>query len=109
VTNPTGGYGLTSGLFDAFALWPTLGAVVLEGADPALLDRYAAERRAVFVERTSPRAIANKRLVFHACGGPGPELEAALDGLRAMASDADARLNGLWFVKTLETPSPVEA
>jgi 3-(3-hydroxy-phenyl)propionate hydroxylase/6-hydroxy-3-succinoylpyridine 3-monooxygenase len=109
VTNPTGGYGLTSGLFDAYALWPTLAAAVLEGADPALLDRYAAERKAVFLERTSPRAIANKRLVFHACGGPGPELEAALDGLRAMARDANARLQGLWFVKTLETPSPVEA
>jgi 3-(3-hydroxy-phenyl)propionate hydroxylase/6-hydroxy-3-succinoylpyridine 3-monooxygenase len=108
VTNPTGGYGLTTGLFDAYALWPTLAAVVLEGADPALLDRYAAERRAIFLERTSPKAIANKRLVFHACGGPGPELEAALDGLRAMARDEDARVKGLWFVKTLETPSPAE-
>jgi hypothetical protein len=46
--------------------------------------------------------------VFHACGGPGPELEAALKGLRAMERDADARLKGLWFVKTLETRSPVE-
>src|SRR5437879_6763119 len=33
VTNPTGGLGLTSGLFDSFALYPALTAIVLEGAD----------------------------------------------------------------------------
>src|SRR5690606_30428308 len=69
VTNPTGGFGLTTGLFDAYALWPTLAAVVLDGADPALLDTWAAERRAVFLERTDPQACAYKDFVFHACGG----------------------------------------
>lgn len=103
VTNPTGGLGLTGGLFDAFALWPTLAAVLLEGADPALLDRWAEDRRKTFTEKTSPQAIANKRLVFHACGG-GEELEGALGGLRAMAADADVRLQRLMFVKSLETP-----
>ena len=107
VTNPTGGLGLTGGLFDAFALWPTLAAVLLDGADPALLDRWAEDRRRIYLEKTSPQAIANKRLVFHACGG-GAELEAALDGLRAMAADPDVRLQRLMFVKSLETPSPVE-
>jgi 3-(3-hydroxy-phenyl)propionate hydroxylase/6-hydroxy-3-succinoylpyridine 3-monooxygenase len=108
VTNPTGGYGLTTGLFDAYALWPTLAAVVLEGADPALLDRYAEDRRQIFVERTSPRAIANKQLVFHAWGG-GKRLEQGLDPLRAMARDREACRQGLMFVKSLETISPVEA
>ena len=108
VTNPTGGYGLTTGLFDAYALWPTLAAVILEGADPGLLETYAEDRKRVFLERTSPRATANKQLVFHASGG-GPELEAALEGLRAMAREEDARLKGLMFVKSLETASPVEA
>ena len=107
VTNPTGGLGLTGGLFDAFALWPTLAAVLLDGADPALLDRWAEDRRRIYLEKTNPQAIANKRLVFHACGG-GAELEAALDGLRAMAADPDVRLQRLMFVKSLETPSPVE-
>ena len=69
VTNPTGGFGLTTGLFDAFALWPTLAAVVLDGADPALLDRWAEERRTIFLDKTSPQACAYKRFVFHACGG----------------------------------------
>ena len=107
VTNPTGGLGLTGGLFDAFALWPTLAAVLLDGADPALLVRWAEDRRRIYLEKTNPQAIANKRLVFHACGG-GAELEAALDGLRAMAADPDVRLQRLMFVKSLETPSPVE-
>jgi 3-(3-hydroxy-phenyl)propionate hydroxylase/6-hydroxy-3-succinoylpyridine 3-monooxygenase len=109
VTNPTGGYGLTTGLFDAYALWPTLAAIILDGADPALLDLYSQDRRQIFLTRTSPRAIANKRLVFHGAGGAGLEQEAALEPLRAMARDPGHRLNGLWFVKTLETPSPAEA
>jgi 3-(3-hydroxy-phenyl)propionate hydroxylase/6-hydroxy-3-succinoylpyridine 3-monooxygenase len=107
VTNPTGGLGLTGGLFDAFALWPTLAAVLLEGADPALLDRWADDRRKVYLEKTSPQAIANKRLVFHACGSEA-ELEAALGGLRAMAADPELRLQRLMFVKSLETASPAE-
>ena len=108
VTNPTGGLGLTTGLFDSFALWPTLAAVILEGADPELLSTYAADRKRIYLERTSPQAVKNKNLVFHACNR-GPELELALEGLRAMAANADARRDTLMFVKSLETPSPVEA
>ena len=103
VTNPTGGYGLTTGLFDCFALYPALAAVLLDGADEGLLDLYASERKRIFLERTSPQATANKRLVFHANGG-GAELEAGLEGLRRMTRDADYRLQRLMFVKSLETP-----
>ena len=108
VTNPTGGLGLTGGLFDAFALWPTLAAVMLEGADPALLDRYCEDRRRVFLEKTSPQAVKNKQLVFHAWNR-GPTLDVALEGLRTIARDPDARFAALQFVKSLETMSPVEA
>lgn len=107
VTNPTGGFGLTTGLFDAFSLWPTLAAVVLDGADPALLDRWAEDRRRIYLEKTSPQATAYKRFVFHANGG-GVQLEAALDGMRAMAADPAVRLQRLMFMKSLETPSPAE-
>jgi 3-(3-hydroxy-phenyl)propionate hydroxylase/6-hydroxy-3-succinoylpyridine 3-monooxygenase len=107
VTNPTGGFGLTTGLFDAYALWPTLAAVVLDGADPALLDTWAGERRQIFLERTSPQAIAYKDFVFHACGG-GAKLEAALEGMRRMVRDPDYRLERLMFTKGLETTSPAE-
>jgi len=107
VTNPTGGFGLTTGLFDAYSLWPTLAAIVLDGADPALLDVWAAERRQVFLERTDPQARAYKDFVFHACGG-GARLEAALDGMRRMVADPDYRLERLMFTKSLETASPAE-
>ena len=107
VTNPTGGFGLTTGLFDAFALWPTLAAVVLDGADPALLDTWAGERRHIFLEKTSPQACAYKDFVFHACGG-GARLEERLDGMRAMVRDPDVRLQRLLFTKGLETTSPAE-
>jgi 3-(3-hydroxy-phenyl)propionate hydroxylase/6-hydroxy-3-succinoylpyridine 3-monooxygenase len=107
VTNPTGGFGLTTGLFDAFALWPTLAAVILEGADPALLDTWAEERRRIFLDRTSPQACAYKDFVFHACGG-GARLEERLEGMRAMVRDPDVRLQRLMFTKGLETTSPAE-
>lgn len=107
VTNPTGGFGLTTGLFDAFALWPTLAAVVLEGADPALLDVWAEERRRIFLDKTDPQARAYKDFVFHACGG-GEKLEAALEGMRRMVVDPDYRLERLMFTKGLETTSPAE-
>src|SRR5688500_18568313 len=107
VTNPTGGFGLTTGLFDAFALWPTLAAVILDGADPALLDIWAEERRAIFLDKTSPMACVYKDFVFHACGG-GAKLEDALKGMRRMVLDPDYRLERLMFTKSLETTSPAE-
>jgi 3-(3-hydroxy-phenyl)propionate hydroxylase/6-hydroxy-3-succinoylpyridine 3-monooxygenase len=107
VTNPTGGFGLTTGLFDAFALWPTVAAVVLDGADPTLLDVWAEERRRIFLDRTSPQACAYKDFVFHACGG-GERLEERLEGMRAMVRDPDVRLQRLMFTKGLETTSPAE-
>jgi 2-polyprenyl-6-methoxyphenol hydroxylase-like FAD-dependent oxidoreductase len=108
VTNPTGGLGLTSGLFDSFALYPALSAVVLEGADESLLDRYSDARRDAFVNRASPQAIANKRLIYHANGG-GPALEQALAGLRRLASDPSFLLERLMFTRSLETPPLVAA
>jgi 3-(3-hydroxy-phenyl)propionate hydroxylase/6-hydroxy-3-succinoylpyridine 3-monooxygenase len=107
VTNPTGGFGLTTGLFDAYALWPTLAAVVLDGAEPVLLDTWADERRQVFLSKTDPQARAYKDFVFHACGG-GAKLEAALDGMRRMVRDPNYRLERLMFTKGLETTSPAE-
>ena len=107
VTNPTGGFGLTTGLFDAYALYPTLAAVIREGRDDGLLDAWADERRAIFIEKTSPQACVYKDFVFHACGG-GAKLEAALAGMRAMASDPEVRLERLMFTKGLETTSPAE-
>jgi 2-polyprenyl-6-methoxyphenol hydroxylase-like FAD-dependent oxidoreductase len=103
-TNPTGGLGLTSGLYDSFVLYPALAAVILEGADPAVLDRYSTLRRDMFINRASPQAVANKQLVYHANGG-GSKLEEALAVLRRLPVDRDLLLGRLQFLKSLETPS----
>ena len=103
VTNPTGGLGLTSGLFDCFALYPALSAVILEGADASILDRYSDSRRDIFLNRISPQAVANKRLIYHANGG-GQQLEAALVSLRRLRTDREFVLQRLMFLKSLETP-----
>lgn len=104
VTNPTGGLGLTSGLFDCFALYPALAAVIRGDADVAVLDRYADSRRDIFLNRISPQAVANKRLIFHANGG-GKALQDALVQLRRLPTDRDFLLQRLMFLKSLETPS----
>ncbi len=103
VTNPTGGLGLTSGLFDCFALYPALSAILGQGADPEILDRYSESRRDIFLNRVSPQSSANKRLIYHANGG-GPHLEEALVGLRRLATDPDFVRQRLYFLKSLESP-----
>jgi len=103
VTNPTGGLGLTSGLFDSFALYPALAAVVLDRADPEVLDRYSAARRELFLNRVSPQATANKQLIYHANGGSA-RLEESLAALRRMSTDAQFLLERLQFTRSLESP-----
>jgi 2-polyprenyl-6-methoxyphenol hydroxylase-like FAD-dependent oxidoreductase len=61
VCNPFGGLGLTSGLLDGNLLGDALPAVIHGAAQDDLLDRYAGERRRVFVEVTGPAAAENKR------------------------------------------------
>lgn len=61
VCNPYGGLGLTSGLLDADLLGAALSAVIRKTAGDNLLDRYAHERRRVFLEVTGPTAAENKR------------------------------------------------
>ncbi len=108
VTNPTGGFGLTTGLFDCYALWPTLAAIVLERADPGLLDIWAEERRDIFLERTSPMACQYKHFLFHEYGGNRAELDEAIAGMRRMQDDPDYCRKRLMFTKGLETTSPAE-
>jgi 2-polyprenyl-6-methoxyphenol hydroxylase-like FAD-dependent oxidoreductase len=103
VTNPTGGLGLTSGLFDSYALYPALSAVVRDHADDEVLDRYSAARRDTFVNRVSPQATANKELIYHANGG-GKKLEEGLASLRQLATDPEFLWQRLMFTKSLETP-----
>jgi len=103
VTNPTGGLGLTSGLFDLYVLAPALAAVIRRDADDSVLDVWAAERLAAFKERASPAASEFKRLVY---SSTEPErLEGALQGLRHLAKDVPAQRQAFGVASSLETPS----
>src|SRR6185369_10611620 len=88
-TNPTGGLGLTSGLLDVEVLYPALAAVVRGTAPEEVLDRYAADRRQIFLEVASPQATELKRLVYHSTDPA--RLAADLAGLRTVAADRELR------------------
>ncbi len=69
VTNPTGGLGLTSGLFDCFALYPALAAVISGRSSAGGAGSVFGFASGYISKRISPQAIANKRLIYHANGG----------------------------------------
>ncbi|HSV46461.1 MAG TPA: FAD-dependent monooxygenase [Ramlibacter sp.] len=102
-TNPTGGLGLTSGLFDTFVLCEALAAVIHGEADDEVLDRYSDERRRVFLEIASPQASENKRLIYHS--NDAARLDQDLQRLRSMATSRDVLLERLLFTRRLITPS----
>lgn len=103
VTNPTGGLGLTSGLFDIFVLHEALAAVVHGEIGQDVLDRYSDARRRIFFDYVSPQATENKRLIYHS--GDPERLEEDLRRLRRLETDKDFVLQVVSFTKKLETPS----
>ncbi|MEX5684737.1 FAD-dependent oxidoreductase [Pseudomonas silesiensis] len=100
-TNPTGGLGLTSGLFDAYALYPTLTAVMRGEADDSVLDQWAEERKQTFLQIASPQASENKRLIFHS--SDPVRLDQDLQTLRRLSSDKAFRMERLLFSRRLAT------
>lgn len=101
-TNPTGGLGLTSGLFDSYALVPVLSAIVMDGADLDLLDRYSDARKSMFEKVASPQASWNKLFLFHECNDEA-KLEDALNIFRRQRDDLEFRFERLMFTKALES------
>ncbi|MGW0575837.1 FAD-dependent oxidoreductase [Streptomyces sp. NPDC002920] len=105
VTNPTGGLGLTSGLFDSYVLSEALAAVIHGEAGDEVLDTYAEQRRATFLEQASPRATAFKQLVY-SCDDD-QALAAALTGLRHAEVDPELQIQQMMISQPLETASLV--
>lgn len=102
VTNPTGGLGLTSGVYDAFSLIEPLSAAML-GADGSDLDTWADARLNAFTTLASPAATRMKRLVYDETD------EAALDAHIVAAqdqSDADAQRRKFSMIAALGTGVP---
>ena len=63
--------------------------------------------RDIFLNRISPQAIANKRLIYHANGG-GERLAEALVQLRRLVTEKDFLLQRLMFLKSIETAPLLE-
>ncbi|MDP9823711.1 FAD-dependent oxidoreductase [Nocardioides massiliensis] len=98
VTNPTRGFGLVGGMFDAYTLTEALVAIVLDGGDEALLDAYAEARKRVFWDYTTPISSDSKRLVFE-------PTEERLQGFRDVAADPVKTRSYLLSGVALATPS----
>lgn len=105
LTNPTSGFGLMGGLYDAFALSEALAAVVHGMASDEILDRYSEQRRIVYHEIISPISSESLRLVFNSEDEGRLEKDLAL--LRGRKSDPEAMRKFLSAPSALETPSLV--
>jgi 3-(3-hydroxy-phenyl)propionate hydroxylase/6-hydroxy-3-succinoylpyridine 3-monooxygenase len=100
-TNPAGGLGLTSGLFDAFALSDALASVVIDGTTEAVLDAWAEERRRLFLELASPAASEMKRLLY---SEPDPARRREdLEAIRRWTADRDLLRERLRFTAKLRS------
>lgn len=102
ITNPASGHGMSSGLFDAFALSEVLAAVVSGQADNSLLDRWAEERRHNYVEYASPTSSERKKFVFNLEDDAAVEQEFA--PMRRIAEDPDRMRAWFTLAQSLEPP-----
>ncbi len=101
VTNPTGGLGLTGGMFDAFALTEALNRVIHDGASHDLLEFYETDRRRIFIELTSPRASDNLRRLYYL--QPGQQKDDCVDWLRNVSLDQSLMREQMRFTEDMET------
>ncbi len=101
VTNPTGGLGLTGGMFDSFALVGALNRVIHDGASHDMLEFYERDRRRIFIEITSPRASDNLRRLYYL--QPGQQKDDAVEWLREVSRSEDRMRNEFRFTEQMET------
>lgn len=102
ITNPTSGFGLVGGMYDAMSLGETLAAVATKDASQALLDQWADARRFVFLTTTSPISADSMRFIFYS--DQPARLEHDLITLRARSADPRAMRQILMVPSALETP-----
>jgi 3-(3-hydroxy-phenyl)propionate hydroxylase/6-hydroxy-3-succinoylpyridine 3-monooxygenase len=106
VTNPTSGFGLIGGMYDAFALSEALAAHVCGKAGQEILDRYAHARRITYLTVTSPISAESLRMAFY--NDQPARLENDLITLRALCEDRAAMRKAAMIPAALETPSLVD-
>lgn len=87
LNNPLGGFGMNSGIHDAWNLTDKLTRILMEGADPEpLLDRYARQRRNIASSFVQTQTIANKQALED-----GGAVEYREKQMAKLASDPVAR------------------
>lgn len=102
LTNPTLSLGMTSGLADSYSLVEALTAVIVDGHDDEILDRYSEVRHRNFWEYTSPVSTSAKDLVFPLDGSAQDD---EIDRLRSIVSDRDTLRHHLLHSGSCLTPS----
>jgi len=98
-TNPTGGLGLTSGMYDVFALLDPLDDV-LRGADDASLGAWAVERLRIFNQHASPMATASKHRVYDETDRDALEAFVLGAALPVEADEAVRRLSAMTVLRS---------
>lgn len=107
LTNPTGGLGLTTGLYDVIALREGLGALIGGTADESVLDRYEAERTKTFTGISSPTATHLKNVVY---GGHDAEtLRVLTEPMREGTKDIESQRQMLLGLDAVRSPSLLSA
>jgi len=88
LNNPLGGFGMNSGIHDAFNACEKLSAIINDGASADLLDLYDRQRRTVTFDFTQRQTIENMEIMR---GGQDEAHERRRDALRILASDPEKR------------------
>jgi 2-polyprenyl-6-methoxyphenol hydroxylase-like FAD-dependent oxidoreductase len=103
LTNPTGGLGLTGGIYDVIALHEGLSAVIGGRAGAEVLDRYAAERSKMFTELISPTASHLKNIVYG--GHDAATLRELTQPMREATKDTESQRAMLLGLDGVRSPS----
>lgn len=106
INNPLGGMGMNGGIHDAMNLCKKLLAVLREGADDGLLDRYERQRRTIAIEYINASTARNKQEMEER----DPIVrKRTQDELRAIASDPDRARTYLRKTSMLDALARAEA
>ena len=88
LNNPLGGFGMNSGIHDAFNCCEKLVAIIKDGANADLLDQFDRQRRAVTYEFTQRQTIENMEIMR---AGQGKAHSIKLNNMRELAQNDERR------------------
>jgi 3-(3-hydroxy-phenyl)propionate hydroxylase len=108
LNNPLGGFGMNSGVHDAWNVTGKLIEIYKDGGDAdALLDRYERQRRTVMLEFVQAQTIKNKQTMESATGDV-TAMEQELSGLLADAEGRRAYLKRQAMLSSLEREAAIQ-